>query len=150
MNPHDEQKLERLIQQTLRDLPPRRAPRSLEQRVLAALEQRAALPWWRKGFVYWPPAARAAFVMLAVTVVAGFSWLLTGVDAGPVVARLIPTFAWIDGIASIASASREFVEVVLRSIPSTWLYGGLIAVASLYAALFGLGATAYRLLYAHR
>ena len=39
-----QEKLERAIHQTLRALPPRRAPRSLEDRVFAELARRAALP----------------------------------------------------------------------------------------------------------
>ena len=39
---HDPEKLERAIHETLRALPPRRAPRTLEARVLAELERRAA------------------------------------------------------------------------------------------------------------
>lgn len=150
MNPHDEQNLERLVHQTLRTLPPRRAPRSLEQRVLAAIEQRAALPWWRKGFAYWPAAPRIAFLAVAVAVVAGFFRLLTGVEAGALFAGLLPQLAWADTVASLAHATQDFVRVVVGGIPPLWLYGGLTVVASLYAALFGLGATAYRLLYANR
>jgi hypothetical protein len=33
------------------------------------------------------------------------------------------------------------------AIPAAWLYGSLTAGALLYAALFGLGAAAYRILY---
>ncbi len=40
--PDNEEKMERLIHRTLRDLPPRRAPNSLERRVLAELDRRAA------------------------------------------------------------------------------------------------------------
>jgi hypothetical protein len=150
MNPHDEQKLERLVHQTLRDLPPRRAPRSLEQRVLAAIEQRAALPWWRKGFAYWPAAPRFAFLAVVAAVVTGLFRLLTGVDTGAGLTGLLPSLAWAESISSLARTSQDFARVVLGGIPSLWLYGGLAVMASLYAALFGLGATAYRLLYANR
>lgn len=150
MNPHDEQHLERLVHQTLRALPPRRAPRSLEQRVLAAIAERAALPWWRKGFAYWPAAPRLAFLGVAAAVVFGLFRLLTGVEAGSALASLVPQLAWADTLASLARATQDFVQVVIGGIPPLWLYGGLAAVASLYAALFGLGATAYRLLYANR
>jgi hypothetical protein len=40
--------------------------------------------------------------------------------------------------------------MVGRNLPTTWLYGGLAAIAVLYAALVGLGATAYRTLFNHR
>lgn len=50
--PDPEEKLERLIHRTLRDLAPRRAPRTLEARVFAELERRAALPWWRQSYAH--------------------------------------------------------------------------------------------------
>jgi hypothetical protein len=43
---NNERKLERLIHETLRELPARQAPSSLENRVLAELARRTALPWW--------------------------------------------------------------------------------------------------------
>lgn len=150
MNPHDEQSLERLVHQTLRALPPRRAPRSLEQRVLAAIAERAALPWWRKGFAYWPIAPRIAFLAVATAVVFGLFRLLTGVEVGAALASLVPQLAWTDTIASLVRATQDFFQGFVGGIPPLWLYGGLVAIASLYAALFGLGATAYRLLYANR
>ena len=62
MTPESEKNLEQLISRTLRDLPPRRAPRSLESRVLAALEHQAVIPWYHKSWSYWPAAIRASFL----------------------------------------------------------------------------------------
>jgi hypothetical protein len=50
------EQLEKLIHSNLRALPDRRAPRSLESRVHAAIETRAALPWWKQSFAQWPVA----------------------------------------------------------------------------------------------
>jgi hypothetical protein len=47
---------------------------------------------------------------------------------------------------AIVRAITGFIEIMLRNIPPLWLYGGLVFFASMYAALFGLGAAAYRAL----
>lgn len=156
MNPSsgEHEKLERLIHQTLRDLPARRAPRSLEMRVLAELERRAALPWWRKSYAHWPLAARAAFVVLGAGVAAAFVFgalsAQAGFDATALTAVFAREFAWVGAGLGLARGVGDFAGIVFRSIPPLWLYGGLAFVGAMYAALFGLGAAAYRTLYVNR
>jgi hypothetical protein len=154
MNPfpnHDE-KLEQLVHRTLRDLPARRAPRSLGQRVLAEIERRAALPWWRKSFAHWPVAARAGFIVLCVGLVMllltlGVS-LTAGFEAGQYQQAFAHEFAWMESGRAIVNALGDFLSIMGRNIPPLWLYGGLAFFAAMYAALFGLGAAAYKALYA--
>lgn len=151
-SPQREQNLEQAIHRALRDLPPRPAPHSLEQRVLAEIARRAALPWWRKSFVHWPVAARAAFVGLCIGVAAALVvsgvWIMAG--AAPLREALVLHFAWIENLVAVAKAIGGVFEIMMRNIPALWLYGALAFVASMYVALFGLGAAAYRTLYAQR
>lgn len=157
MNPlpenHDE-KIEGAIHQALRALPARRAPRNLEARVFAELERRAALPWWRQSFAHWPLAARAIFligsVALVKLVLMASAWVMAGFDLTAFTAASPPSVAWIEITISLARGVAEFCSVVYRSIPPLWLYGAAAFVAALYAALFGLGAAAYRTLYVSR
>src|ERR1051326_9059988 len=154
MNPHDEQKLERMIHQTVRSLPSRRAPRTLEARVMAELERRAALPWWKKSFVHWPSAVRALFVIAS----AGFVkvalmaviWVMAGFDPAQFREVFAPQYAWVDASLTIARVMGDLVDTVFRSIPSLWLYGTVAVISALYFTLFGLGTAAYRALYVHR
>jgi hypothetical protein len=154
MKPHDEEKLERLIHETLRDLPRRRAPGTLEQRVMAEIERRAALPWWKQGFAHWPMPARAGFILAAGGVaklaLMAVVWILAGVNNVPFQEAFATQLAWIDTVGVVGHALTDFVSATIRGIPPLWLYGGLALVASLYTALFGLGAAAYRTLYAAR
>jgi hypothetical protein len=149
MTPHDPEKLERLIHQTLRSLPDRRAPHTLEGRVMAALATRTALPWWRQSFTSWPGAVRAGFLVLSIAAAAGL--VLLGMSgsgglstAAPLMARL---FAPVAELRAVATSLGDFCAVMIHAIPSLWLYGGLALVAVLYTALFGLSAAAYRTLY---
>jgi len=145
----EEQGLERLLDRTLRELPLRRAPPSLEARVFAELQRRAALPWWRRSFACWPRLARAGFVVMCMALV-GLAFL----EGAWVVARLAalntsgaPSMFWArEALAALAGAGQMAVLIV-GAVPPQWLYACLAVSAALYAALFGLGAAAYRMLY---
>lgn len=154
MNPHDEQKLERLIHQTLRELPARRAPGTLEQRVMAELERRAALSWWHQSFAHWPLAVRAAFLLvsagLGAVVWNATVWAFGGFEAAQFQHIFATQIGWIENMRVVANAIVGFFNIIVRNIPALWLYGSLAVAAALYATFFGLGAAAYRSLYAHR
>ncbi|MGH7955874.1 MAG: hypothetical protein ACREH8_02550 [Opitutaceae bacterium] len=145
--------LEKLLHRTLRQLPPRRAPRSLEQRVLAEIDRRAALPWWRKNFAHWPGPARVGFVVTCAAVVTfalmGRGWITTGFDPAQFKAAFAQPFSWMENVLIVVRAITGFCQIMLRNIPPLWLYGGLVAFGSMYAALFGLGAAALKALRAH-
>ena len=151
---HSPEDLEKFIHQTLRSLPARRAPHSLESRVRAAIEARAALPWWKQSFAAWPLAARVAFFIgsagIAKLAIMAAVWALAGFDRAELTNAFSTQFAWAQSVTAVFAGVGSFFGTVYRAIPPLWLYGGLAIIASLYAALFGLGATAYRLLYANR
>lgn len=144
-----ERQLARLFERTLRDLPLRRAPATLEARVLGELQRRASLPWWRRSFPHWPALARAGFGL-------GSAVLIAGILAGG--ALLIDTLqslpasggrwlAWARSGAALAGAVAQLAAALARAVPQSWVYDGLALSAVLYAALFGLGIAGYRTLY---
>lgn len=152
--PDPDRELAQLIHRTLRELPPRRAPRSLERRVLAELERRAALPWWRKSFVHWPMVARAAFVLvcagLAMVVFQAGVWMANGFDPAQLKQAFAQPYALLEGSVAVGHALVGFCDALLRAIPPLWLYAGLASFAAMYATLFGLGAAAYKALHARQ
>ena len=79
MNPMTPEELEKFIHENLRSLPSRRAPRTLESRVLAALEHQAMIPWYHRSWSHWPAAMRAGFLIVALGVAAA---VLTGFYLG--------------------------------------------------------------------
>jgi hypothetical protein len=153
MNPQNEKRLEQLVHQTLRDLPSRRAPFSLEARVQAEIARRAALPWWRKSFAYWPSAARATFLVASSAVAASLVLGLLRLSAGLTTMHLKVLFAaqlrWLQTGSNLLDSFGEIARTCLTSIPSVWLYGAAAVVAALYVTLFGVSAAAYRTLYAN-
>ncbi len=145
--------LERAVHRTLRQLPDRVAPATLELRVMAEIERRAALRWWRKSFAHWPSAAKFFFVVVCVGSVplawAATSWIGSGLDSTALRTYLVQPIAWLHAMNAVMHALANAFEVVGRNIPPLWLYGGLAFFAALYAALFGLGAAAYKAVQAH-
>lgn len=151
MPPLTPEEIEKLVDRTLRDLPARRAPRTLENRVLAAIAAQQALPWWRQSFVHWPLAARGAFFVVTALLAAAIITLCFRTSAEVQATSLLagPLALW-GKVAAVCTGVGNFGAVVLRSIPSVWLYGGLAFIGVMYVALFGLGAAAYRSLFVQR
>ena len=148
------EELEKLIHQTLRSVPDRRAPRSLEARVLAAIQTQAALPWWKKSFLQWPLAARCLFLLgsglLVKLALMASVWAMAGFDAKQYTTAFSTQFAWVNRLGNALASIGDFLSVLWHSIPPLYLYAGLTCLAGLYLALFGLGAAAYRAFYANR
>jgi hypothetical protein len=146
--------LESFIHRSLRSLPDRPAPRSLESRVLAAIEAQASLPWWRKSFAQWPVAARVVFVLLSAGLVKlalmATVWATGGFQASEFVNAFSTQLSWLEAIRGAIRGTIESFSILLRNIPPVWLYGTVAVIAGVYASLFSLGATAYRALYSNR
>ena len=146
-----DEKLERLVSQVLRDQPLRRAPASLEARVLGELAARARLPWWRRGIASWPAAVRVP-VIAACAVCVPLVWVLSLWVAARLVS--VTSHPGLAGpLASLWDAGHALASLgttmshIIQSIPRDWLVGGIIATAALYAVLFALVAVGYSLLY---
>jgi hypothetical protein len=134
--------LEQRITALLRDQPPRRAPASLEARVLAALKDRRTAPWWQRGFAQWPLAARLAFLVASLGVA-----VLALIGIPQLTQALEPAMGWTPMVARLAYTAADAAGVVVHSIPVIWLEGAAAFVAFLYLTTFALGATAYRALH---
>ncbi len=139
-DPHGPQ-LEQLIDRWLRDLPSRRAPATLESRVLAELARCAALPWWQRSFAHWPHMVRVVFVILCLALGA-----LTFIRSTALVSS-IESAHLLRPAGAFAGAMVQTAASLVHAIPTQWLYGALAMAATLYGLLFALGAAAYRTLY---
>jgi len=139
-NRHDE--IERQVTRALQGQPPRRAPSTLERRVLAQIEAGATAIGWRRGFAHWPVAARVAFLAASVGVVKVAllvaTWLATPLDSPAVSVQLPSQVTWLQTLL-VAMGS------VVHTVPSVWVHGGIAILAIMYVALFGIGASAYRM-----
>lgn len=114
-----------------------------------ALAARQALPWWRLSFAYWPPVAKAVFLALAIALAAGVTLAgSVGYANLPPVPRELT--ASLSQIRMAAAFVNDLCATLSHSIPALWLFGAAAFLATLYTALFGLGASAYRTLVLNR
>jgi hypothetical protein len=150
----DTEAIERIIDSVLREQPPRSAPASLQARVLAEIERRAALPWWHHSFLHWPLFVRAAFILASLGIVklalTGVMMLIASVRSQPVVETIAKPLSWAETGASVFSKMISLASIVFHAIPTAWLYAGAGIALTLYLALVVLGATAYRALYVNK
>jgi hypothetical protein len=140
--------LERQVNEVLRSLPPRPAPEHLMTRVLEQLEQRAAMPWWRRQVVQWPTGARLSFALLA----AGLMLLSLAGSAGlpRVTHATAPVLSWGHHMLALLSGLLRLLTTLVGLLPMAWLQAFLVLAVFAYLILFGVGAAAYRLLYLDR
>jgi hypothetical protein len=140
--PDDDDELARRVAGALRRLGPRRAPPALESRVLAQIARRQSTPWALRSFSHWPPLARAAFLAASFALIGVVLAGVPGMASLAPLERLTPG-AWLHLVGAAAASLQSAAD----GAQATWLKIFLAAAAGLYAALFGLGAAAYRLLY---
>jgi hypothetical protein len=154
MNPHDEHRLQAAIDRELKALPNLAAPASLASRVMARIEQRTALPWYRRAWQTWPPPLQAASLLVLL---AGFaavcvgSWQLQQTPGAMAISRVAGDWfsmfgaVWNSGGVLVNAAGLAFKGL------GTGLLVGLVALAILGYALFvGLGTVYVRLVFARR
>ncbi len=140
--------LENRIARLLRGLPERRAPRSLEQRVLSEVARREARPWWRKSWSHWPLLVRAGFV-LASGGAAGMTvaFAIFGVQGlSAFVPRLRETVAPLQSFGAVISAVGTALADAVSAIPGYLLWLSLGGVVTAYALLVAVCTLIYRLL----
>jgi len=110
----EEDRLERLLGDTMHRLPARPAPHTLESRVLGELARRAAQPWWRRSFGHWPAFARVGLVagcgvVIGITLLAGL-WTRLAVDSLQATDVMA---SWLRHAAALAGAVGGLVASLL-------------------------------------
>ena len=141
--------LEELLHRKLRELPDRRAPRTLAPRVMAAIRQRQALAWYQRSWTTWPRglqiAAMLLFAALGVLVFTGLGPLTAGFN----LAWVSSAFAWVSGTVelfwSVLGAVAGAVPVVLRNVNQLLLLAVAGTAFALYLSCIGMGTAFYRL-----
>jgi hypothetical protein len=150
MSQNKDDKLEVAVHRILRSVPDRKAPSSLEQRVMAEIARRAALPWWRKSFAHWPGIVRALFLACGALAAAAavFCVFLAANSPGAhqVSQGVSGVYAWIIVGRDVAAAVSMRLRTFAASLPPVLLYGGAATLAICYASVGALAAAAFRAL----
>ena len=148
MSPEYEKKLEEAVHQELVKLPERPAPANFAASVMARIEARAALPWWRKPIPQWPRRQQMLFVTLMLGFVASVMvavsqvWPHQAIEALPdqAAAAFEPAMpAW-----NILETVTRAAGLVLASLGQPWLIGLGAAFLFVYVSCIGMGMAWYR------
>ena len=147
MQPENQTQLEHTIHRVLTALPDRKAPASLERRVLFELRRREALPWWRRSYAAWPAPAQAAFLASAASAAVLLVAVLTrGASLFQLPEVVSRPVMWLASVRDLGSTLATTGGNVVRALPAVWTYGFLAVIGSCYLTLVGLGAAAGRTL----
>ena len=142
------------VHKALGELPDRRAPRTLIDRVNSMIAMRETLPWYARGWTAWSAPARILTATAAIAALVAFAWLgIIGSEffsATPVREIASERAPEASALASAFFAVLEAMKVAVEKVAQPYLIGALVVMAGGYAACIGAGTGIYRYLHAHR
>ena len=152
MNENENFQLEAAIDRELKALPNRPAPQTLLPRVMAVIERRAALPWYRRAWQTWPQPLQAVSLLVLLAAVGGLcfgSWQLVHVPAvASATSEASGWFRMLCGAWSTLGVLANAVVLAVKSLGSVVLFGIMAALLLSYAACVGFGTLYLRLAFA--
>lgn len=143
MNENSEHRWEQQVDRALKNLPDLPAPASLVPKVMRAIHQRAALPWYRQPWPVWPAPLQALSLALLLGGFGAFvyaAWQLTQA-AGYQAAwdEVRQAFAGLAYVANVARLLAEALLLVARQLGTPFIIGCLTAASLAYGLLIGFG-----------
>jgi hypothetical protein len=141
--------LEAWADKTLKQLPERRAPANFAPRVLAAIQKRRALPWYRRPWLTWPRSLQAVSLGTLGSVSTAAVWAMTAATsaASPLVANVkndASTFR------NVFNALGQAISLTASHIPS-YIWIGLAAMLIIaWMSCLALGTACWRLAHTSR
>ena len=154
MNSEYEKRLEGEIDKELRALPELIAPHSLFLRVMAAIERRLNLPWYRQAWQGWPLPLRAVSLVILLGLFGGLcfaTWEFLHTEA--FAAAMQRPLSWLSGLGAILHAVSVVlggVVLAVKQLSTAVIIGCLVALALGYAMCVGLGTVYLRLALSRR
>ncbi len=154
MNSEYNKELEAEIDRELKALPELKAPPTLVHRVLRTLEKRAATPWYRLAWQYWPGPLRAATLAVLVGCFGGLCFTAWEICQTAGYAELVRALTgWLAGAVAIYHALGTLlaaVVLVVKHLGTVFILACLTALALAWATCLGLGTVYLRLALARR
>ena len=154
MNENKNSQLEAAVDRELKALPNLRGPQTLLPRVMAVIEQRAGLPWYRRAWQTWPLPLQAVSMLVLLVAFAGLclgSWQL--VHAPAVASATSEASGWFRMLSTTLSTLgvlANALALAVRSLGPLVLLGIMMALLLGYAACVGFGTLYVRLAFARR
>ena len=154
MNPEFENQLAAKVQQELNTLGELSAPPALAGRILRAIEQRSATPWYRCAWQTWPLSLQCVSLVVLVLLFGGICF---GFGELSHVAKVSPAGQqagqWFTGFGVLWKTAEVLAAAVVtafRHLGMGFLIGCGMALLAAYAACVGLGTACVRLALARR
>ena len=154
MNLDNDRQLEREISRELKALPELTAPASVANRVLAAIELRLNVPWYRRSWVTWPLALRIASLAAMLALFGGLclaGWEVSRTER--IMSAMHRAGQWLSGLNTIGSVMNILAgsaALVVKKLGTAFIVACLVAAGLGYAIFLGLGTVYFRLAFAKR
>ena len=152
MNSNDDKQLELVISRELKALPELAAPATVGSRVMAVIERRLSVPWYRRSWETWPVALRMASFAAMLVVFGGLcvaGWELSRMEAMmSAVHRGAQWFSGLNTIGSLFNILAGSVALVVKKLGTVFIIACLVAAGLGYAMFMGLGTVYFRLAFA--
>lgn len=143
MNPDPQ--LESLMDRELKSLPPLTAPASLAPRVLAALQRRAPLPWYRRAWQTWPAAGQAVSLAALSAACVAICWAGWQVAHAGFARPAAGAWDLATVVASVAAALGQALLLTVKHANPLWITGALLVLGTGWLSCVGLGTALFRL-----
>jgi ABC-type amino acid transport system permease subunit len=154
MSTEYEKQLEAAVQRELNALGELEAPPDIAQRVMRAIERRAAAPWHRREWQTWPAALQMASLVALLALFGGLclgGWQLSQIET--VSFALRRAGEWFSGLNVIVNTFNVLVSaaaLVVKKLGTGFIVTCLIAAGIGYAMCIGLGTVYFRFAFAKR
>jgi hypothetical protein len=145
---------EEALDEELRQLPDTPAPETLIPRVMAVVRAKAGLPWWRRTWWHWPPAAQVLVLLSFLGLLMGVGWY--GPAAWDALAASQPgqtVAAWLqalDPLADCLAALASAFALVIKQAGTLALVLAAVICLAMYLSCLGLGTMMYRVAFSKR
>lgn len=146
MNSDYEKQLEASVGRELDALGELQAPPALARRVMAAIAQRNAAPWYRRAWQTWPVPLQAASLAILLALFGGICFgmmnLSQAASGSPAAHEASQWFAWLGLVWKTIAVLGDAITIAVKHLGMGFLIGCVLVLAMAYAACFGVG-TAY-------
>jgi ABC-type amino acid transport system permease subunit len=154
MNSNNDQQLESAISRELKSLPELATPASLANRMLAAIELRRNVPWYRRSWATWPVALQVASLAAMLVLFGGLcfaGWELSHAQAVSQAAHHVGQwFSGLNTIGNLLNILAGSLALVVKKLGTAFIVACLVAAGLGYAIFLGLGTVYFRLAFAKR
>ena len=154
MNSNDDKQLESAIRRELKALPELTAPASIANHVMAAIELRQNVAWYRRSWTTWPAALQFTALTAMLALFGGLcfaGWELSHAQTVSQMAhRVGQWFSSLSTVGNLLNILASSVALVVKKLGTPFIVACLVAAGLGYAIFLSLGTVYFRLAFGKR